>query len=337
MLRKKNRRLFKLLCVILLLIWCTYSIMPFLWTVLTSLKYPVEANNPNVRLWGFVPTLSNYSELWLKMKEGSFLPFALGIMAIAILLIIFYNINKSKALLPPGLTAAIITAVIVAICLILPRLAQMTKFYTYFLNSLIVTIATLTISISIGCLGGYALARYRQIWGVVILIAALGFRALPRMAFVLPYFFLGQAVHLYDTLFIVIITLVAVNQPFTIWMLKSFFQKIPKEMEEAAMIDGANRLKTFLRIIIPISWPGIITTSLFTLTLAYNEFLLVRVLTQANWTLPVAIASFTSGEDASYRTIAAAASVSITVPLIFVIIFFQRYLVKGLSAGAVKE
>ena len=331
----KDNTLFKAGIYTLLGIWCVYSIMPFIWTILTSFKYPVEANNPNVRLWGFTPTMSNYAQLWLKAKNGNFLPYALGILAVMALLVLFYRISKVTRV-SPRLTALIITAVVVAAALILPNIYRMAKFYNYFLNSLIVTIATLVISITVGCLGGYALARYRRIWGVIILITALGFRALPRMAFALPYFFMAHSVHLYDTLFLVVITLVAVNQPFTIWMLKSFFQEIPKEMEEAAMIDGAGRLETFLKIIIPISWPGIITTSLFTLTLAYNEFLLVRILTQANWTLPVAIASYTSGEDAAYRTIAAAASVSITVPLLFVIMFFQKYLVKGLSAGAVK-
>ena len=332
---KKKSAIFKTFIVVILVLWCIYSIMPFLWTLLTSLKYPVEANDPKVRIWGFTPTISNYSELWLRMKERTFLPYALGILTVLIFLSIFHTVNRSKSFVSSRISILIIISVIIATCLVLPRVASMSKFYTYFLNSVIVTAATLIVSISIGCLGGYALARYRQLWGVIILIAALGFRALPRMAFVLPYFFLGQMVHLYDTLFLIVLTLVAVNQPFTIWMLKSFFQKIPKEMEEAAMMDGASRLKTFLLIIIPISWPGIITTSLFTLTLAYNEFLLVRVLTQANWTLPVAIASYTSGEDAAYRTIAAAASVSITLPLILVIFFFQKYLVKGLSAGAV--
>lgn len=156
------------------------------------------------------------------------------------------------------------------------------------------------------------------------------------MAFVLPYYFLGQMSGLYDTYLLLILTLVAVNQPFTIWMLRSFFMEIPREIEEAAMMDGAGRLQSFLRVIIPITWPGIITTGLFTLLLAYNEFLLARILTQSNWTLPVAIAQYTSGEDAGHITIAAAGSISITLPIIFVIIVFQKYLIKGLASGAVK-
>ena len=111
---------------------------------------------------------------------------------------------------------------------------------------------------------------------------------------------------------------------------------IPKDLEQAAMVDGANRLTAFRKIIIPIMWPGIISTALFSLLLAYNEFLLVRVLTQSNWTLPVAISRYTGGEDPRHLTLAAAASVSATLPIMLVILFFQKHLVKGLAAGAVK-
>jgi len=102
------------------------------------------------------------------------------------------------------------------------------------------------------------------------------------------------------------------------------------------MVDGAGRLVAFVRVIIPVMWPGIVATALFTLLLAYNEFLLVRILTQTNWTLPVAISRFTGGEDPRHLTLAAAAAVSATVPIIIVILFFQKQLIKGLAAGAVK-
>ena len=214
--------------------------------------------------------------------------------------------------------------------------ADVSQFYDYFLNTIIVTVGTIVVSISIGCLAGYGLARYAGMAGVVILIAALAFRALPRLAFILPYFYIGSVTGLTDTHFLVIITLVAVNQPFTIWMLRSFFMEVPKELEESAMVDGANRLVSFVRVIVPIVWPGIISTALFSLLLAYNEFLLVRLLTQSNWTLPVAISRFTGGEDPRHLTLAAASAVSATVPIMLVILFFQKNLVKGLTAGAVK-
>ena len=320
---------------LLLAVWILYSVLPFAWTALISIKQPVEANERVPKIIGFAATADNYTELWLNMPAKEFAPIGIGLLVLIAALVGFGVWAKRRSVSGPTVSLVIV-GTLVAAALILPRIASMAEFYNYFLNSVIVTVGTLVISISIGCLGGYGLARYSGIVGVVILVVALAFRALPRMAFVLPYYYLGQMSGLYDTHLLLILTLVAVNQPFTIWMLRSFFMEIPREIEEAAMIDGAGRLQAFLRVIVPITWPGIITTSLFTLLLAYNEFLLPRILTQSNWTLPVAIAQYTSGEDAGHITISAAASVSITLPIVFVIIFFQKYLVKGLASGAVK-
>ena len=217
-----------------------------------------------------------------------------------------------------------------------PRVFEVEDEYWFFVNSIIVTVLTMLISISIGLLAGYALARYTGLSGAVILIIALAFRALPRTAFVLPYYFAAQKLGILDSRLVIVMALVAVNQPFTIWMFRTFFMDVPKEMEEAAMMDGASRFEAFRKVIIPIMWPGIIATSLFTLLLAYNEYLFVRVLAPTNWTLPVAIVSLTGGESSRTITEAAAASVSITLPIVIVIILFQKHLVKGLGAGAVK-
>lgn len=321
---------------LLLLVWVLYSVLPFGWTLLNSFKRPVDANVRIPKIIGFEATSKNYADLWLYMPPKEFAPIGLALLALVALLVVSSLWARRRSVSGPTVTL-IIVGVVIAAAVILPRIANMAPFYGYFLNSIIVTVGTLAISISIGCMGGYALARYSGILGVIILVAALGFRALPRMAFVLPYYYLGQLSGMYDTHLLLILILVAVNQPFAIWMLRSFFMEIPREIEEAAMMDGAGRLQSFLRVIIPITWPGIITTSLFTLLLAYNEFLLARILTQTNAaTLPVAIAQYTSGEDASYITIAAAASVSISLPIVFVIIFFQKYLIKGLASGAVK-
>lgn len=321
---------------LLLLVWVLYSVLPFGWTLLNSIKRPVDANARIPKIIGFQATSKNYADLWLNMPAEEFAPIGIGLLVFLVALIGFAVWASRRSVVSGPGTAVMVVVGLVVAAELLPRVANMAEFYSYFLNSVIVTVGTLVISISIGCLGGYGLARYSGLLSVVILVAALGFRALPRMAFVLPYYYLGQLSGLYDTHLLLILTLVAVNQPFTIWMLRSFFMEIPREIEEAAMMDGAGRLQSFLRVIIPITWPGIITTGLFTLLLAYNEFLLARILTQSNWTLPVAIAQYTSGEDASYITIAAAASVSIALPIILVIIFFQKYLIKGLASGAVK-
>jgi multiple sugar transport system permease protein len=225
---------------------------------------------------------------------------------------------------------------IIAILLVIPHIVDTSQFYDFFVNTIIVTVGVVIISISIGCLAGYALARYKGIDGMVLLVAALAFRALPSMAFALPYFVLGQVTGLHDTYFLLIIVMVAVDQPFTIWMLRSFFADIPREIEEAAAIDGADLLTAFWKVIIPIMWPGIISTALFTVLLVYQEFLMVLVLAQSKWTMSVAISQFAGSEYTSHSTLPFAASVSATMLIMIVVFFFQNQLVKGLTVGAVK-
>lgn len=317
-----------------LTLFAIYSLLPFLWTLMQSFKTLKDANSRTPKFF-FTPTLENYQELWLRSvpENGAAIAFFL---AAAVVILICLLLFAKHIPVRTWLVYAFVAFGFVALLWAIPRLLDMQKFYDYFINTLIVTVGTVIVSISIGSLAGYAMARYTGIAGVVILVAALGFRALPRLAFVLPYYWIGAATKLLDSHLLLIITLVAVNQPFTIWMLRSFFMETPKELEEAAMVDGCNRFTAFTRVIVPIMWPGIISTALFTLLLAYNEFLLVRILAQTNWTLPVAISRYTGGEDPRHLTLAAASAVSATIPIIIVILFFQKNLVKGLAAGAVK-
>ena len=332
---KQRNLILKIIIYIILIIYVIGSITPFLWTILTSIKLPLDAFSRVPKIFNFEPTSKNYVDLWLQAPVEEFMPYAIGIiiiLAVLILLGVFaHKLPVKKSYIYIG-----IALVILAIIFGLPKFVQMAEFYSYFLNSIVVTIGVVITSISIGCLAGYGLARYRGLMGVIILVVALAFRALPGTAFVLPYFYLGRMSGLFDTYFLLIISLVAVNQPFTIWMLRSFFMEIPREIEEAAMIDGAGRLQSFLRVIIPIMWPGIITTALFSLMLAYSDFFFANTLTLTKWTLPVGIVQFTGGEDPGYISLASAAAVSISIPIVFVIIFFQKYLIKGLGAGAVK-
>jgi multiple sugar transport system permease protein len=307
--------------------------VPFLWTFLQSLKTVRQAFS-RTPLIIFKPTLEAYAKLWLESVPENMplltVGFVVAILAIMLLAGVMRRAGTS------GLEVAAL--VVVGFGLLfwaIPRVVDTADFYDFFINTVIVTVATVGISISVSCLAGYGLARYSGLDGVVILIAALAFRALPRMAFALPYFQLSQILGVHDTYLVLILVLVAANQPFAVWMLRSFFEDIPHEIEESAMVDGAGRLKAFVSVIIPIMWPGIISTALFTLLLAYHEFLLVRVLMQDKWTLSVAITQF-AGSEYAYSTIPFAAAVSATVPLLIVILFFQKQLVKGLTAGAVK-
>ena len=317
-----------------LILFAIYSMVPFFWTLLQSFKTLKDANSRTPKFI-FTPTWENYQELWLRSVPENGATIAFFLIA-ALMLLVLILLFAEHIPVRNGVIYTLVGFGFIALLWAIPQLMDTTKFYDYFINTIIVTVGTVVVSISIGSLAGYALARYTGIAGVVILIAALGFRALPRLAFILPYYWIGSWVNMLDTYILVILTLVAVNQPFTIWMLRSFFMEIPVALEEAAMVDGANRFTAFRKVIIPIMWPGLISTALFTLLLAYNEFLLVRILTQTNWTLPVAISRFTGGEDPRHLTLAAAASVSATIPIVIVILFFQKNLVKGLAAGAVK-
>jgi len=324
----------RVLIHVALILFSIYSMIPFFWTLLQSFKNLKDANS-RVPKFIFTPTWENYQELWLRSLPEHGATIAFFLMAALVILICLLLFAKYIPVRDGVIYGFVIVGFVVLLWAI-PRVLDMAKFYDYFINTLIVTVGTVTVSITIGCLAGYGLARYAGMASVVVLVAALGFRALPRLAFVLPYYWIGAALNLLDTHLLVILTLVAVNQPFTIWMLRSFFMEIPSELEEAAMVDGCNRLSAFTRVIMPIMWPGVISTALFSLLLAYNEFLLVRLLTQTNWTLPVAISRYTGGEDPRHLTLAAASAVSATIPIMLVILFFQKNLVKGLTAGAVK-
>ena len=211
-------------------------------------------------------------------------------------------------------------------------------FWKAALNTAIVTLSVVAISRTLGTLGGYALARSGFRYAFWILIAALIFRAMPHITLVsgylLPFFELGLWGHLSTT----IIVLVAINQPFTLWMLHSFFLSIPKDLDESAMVDGCTRFQAFRHVIIPVMWPGVITTGLFSFLLAYNDFAITALLlTEENQTMVPKIASFLgSTQEQGNVMFAVAAVVSATAPLFVLVMFFQRQIVSGLTAGAVK-
>ena len=209
-------------------------------------------------------------------------------------------------------------------------------FSKYLINSAIVTFGTVVISITVGCFAGYGLARYNRAAGFWILFAAFVFRALPRLTFLLPFYYLARLTGLHDTQLLLILVLVAINQPFTIWMLRSFFQEIPDSLEESAMVDGCSRFQAFWYVIVPIMGPGIVTASIFSMLLAYNEFLIPLILTATNAvTMPVAISQF-GAEDLRYWSISAAGAISIAIPMVIIVLYLQKFLIKGLTAGAVK-
>ncbi len=211
------------------------------------------------------------------------------------------------------------------------------EFYLNFTNTLVVTVSTVCISLTVGCLAGYALARYRGALGFWLLLVALAFRALPHSTLLPSFFTLFDALGIRNTTLSLVLVLVAINQPFTIWMLRAFFAGIPVELEEAARVDGCNRFQAFRYAIVPVMWPGILTTGLFSFLLAYNDFLLSSALTSpAQMTMPAAIANAINAESEALLMQGLAGSVSIAIPLILLVAVFQRHIVSGLTQGAVK-
>ncbi|WP_068115928.1 carbohydrate ABC transporter permease [Tropicimonas marinistellae] len=212
------------------------------------------------------------------------------------------------------------------------------EFWRAVLNTSIVVFFTVTISLTFGTLGGYALARSGYKYAFWLLMAALVFRAMPHITLVSGYLLPFFEWNIWGILPTTIIVLVAINQPFTLWMLHSFFLNIPKDLDESAMVDGCTRFQAFRHVIIPVMWPGVITTGLFSFLLAYNDFTVTRMLlSQENETMIPKIASFLGSTQVQGNVMfAVAAVVSATVPLIVLIIFFQRQIVSGLTAGAVK-
>ncbi|MEL7087068.1 MAG: carbohydrate ABC transporter permease [Planctomycetota bacterium] len=212
------------------------------------------------------------------------------------------------------------------------------EFWRNVLNTTIVVVCTVVISLTLGTLGGYALARSGYRYAFWLLIAALVFRAMPHITLVSGYLLPFFEWNLWGRLSTTIVVLVAINQPFTLWMLHSFFLNIPKDMDESAMVDGCTRFQAFWHVIIPVMWPGVITTGLFSFLLAYNDFAITSMLLSSeNQTMVPKIASFlTQIREQGNVMFAVSAVVSAMVPLFFLVLFFQRQIVSGLTAGAVK-
>ena len=212
------------------------------------------------------------------------------------------------------------------------------EFWRAALNTGIIVFFTVIISLTLGTLGGYALARSGYRYAFWLLMLALVFRAMPHITLVsgylLPFFEWNLWGHIPTT----IVVLVAINQPFTLWMLHSFFLNIPKDLDESAMVDGCTWFQAFRHVIVPVMWPGVITTGLFSFLLAYNDFTVTALLlNQENQTMIPKIASFLGSTQVEGNVMfAVAAVVSATAPLFVLILFFQRQIVSGLTAGAVK-
>lgn len=212
-----------------------------------------------------------------------------------------------------------------------------TDFPRYFLNSFKIAVIVTASSIAVSMYAAYAFSRYRfrgrESFGVVLLTTQM----FPGILLILPLFLIVKSIGLFNTHAALILAYLAFSLPFSIWTLRGFFDAIPRELEEAATIDGASRLGAFHRIVLPISGPGIAAVGMFAFIRSWNEFLFALVLLQSKElsTLPLGLATFM--EEFSFRwDLLMAGSTITTIPVLFFFLFMQRFIVQGLTAGAVK-
>jgi len=207
------------------------------------------------------------------------------------------------------------------------------------LNSVIVSVAVVALSLFLGLTAAFVLGRYRFGGRRALLFAILSVSMFPQVAVLSGMFELVRGVGLYNQLSGLVLSYLIFTLPFTVWVLTAFIRELPREIEEAAILDGAGPLAMLTRIFMPMMWPAMVTTGLLAFIVAWNEFLfaLTFTLTNDKRTVPVAIALITGGSEfeVPWGRIMAA-SVTVTVPLIVLVLIFQRRIVAGLTAGAVK-
>jgi len=212
-------------------------------------------------------------------------------------------------------------------------------FWRYILNSAFVSVTSTAISLAIGAPAAYALARLRPWGGKVILASILIVTLFPGILLFLGLLEIIQALHLGNNYLALIIPYTAINLPLTILVLRSFFEQLPKDLEDAAKVDGYNTWQMLLQILLPMTLPALVTTGILTFIFAWNEFIfaLTFITRDEMKTIPVAAAQIGGASvfEIPYGPIAAATVLG-TLPLVLLVLFFQRKIVQGLTAGAVK-
>jgi multiple sugar transport system permease protein len=206
------------------------------------------------------------------------------------------------------------------------------------LNSLIAATGTAVVNLALGILAGYSFARLRFHGRNALLLVYLGSRMVPGIALIVPLYLVIKTFGLLDNLLALVLTYLTFTLPFTIWLLKSYFQGIPRELEEAALVDGCTWPRMLMRVLLPIAAPGLVAAAMFAFMTAWNDYLFAVILTSsmAAKTVPVVVAGFAT-DVTTERTLMAAGGVLAVVPPLVLAFLFQRLIVQGLVSGAVKQ
>jgi multiple sugar transport system permease protein len=214
--------------------------------------------------------------------------------------------------------------------------------FRYFRNSVIASGFSCVITVIVGSMAGYGLSRFRYYWSKLgwrndnIAFWIISQRFLPPAAVVIPFILFWNFFHLIDTHVGLILAYTTFNLPFAVWIMRDFFNSLPIDLEESAQVDGATRWQTFLRIVLPLSTPGLVTVALFSFIFAWNEFLFALMLTNFQAiTMPVYLAGMKSTKGIEWWSMSALTLIMVA-PVMLIALFLQRYIVRGLAAGALK-
>jgi multiple sugar transport system permease protein len=217
------------------------------------------------------------------------------------------------------------------------HLLQKTEFVGWYRNSIVVSVSSTLLATAIGTIGAYALARLRFLGRAFMASAVLITYLVPPSILFIPLYAQIRNLGLADSLTGLIVAYPSFTVPFVTWLLMGYFESIPDELEEAAMIDGATRFGAFRRIVLPLAAPGLLAAALYAFTQAWNEFLyaLVFITNVKLRTLPVGLSTFITGDVYGWGYLMAGAVLT-TLPVIAAYVYLQRYMVEGLTAGSVK-
>lgn len=208
-------------------------------------------------------------------------------------------------------------------------------FQKYFYNSILISTAASLVALALGALAAYSIARFKT-GDPILRLSMLSTQMLPPITLVIPIFLLARIFHLWDSRLGLVLAYLSFNLPYTVWILIGFFQSIPVDLEEAAMIDGCSRVQAFWRVTIPVSLPGLLAAGVFNFILNWNEFLFALILTgRETRTLPVAIASLWTQQGVQIGAVSAATFLVI-LPVIVLTWVIQKSLVRNLTFGSIK-
>jgi arabinogalactan oligomer/maltooligosaccharide transport system permease protein len=211
------------------------------------------------------------------------------------------------------------------------------SFWIWMRNSLVVSLGTTVMGLLLAVPAAYAFSRFKFGGRQASMFAFLLVQMFPGIIILVPYFMVMKSLGLLNTSLGLILAYSVTALPLCVWMLKGFFDTVPRELEEAALLDGCNQFQVFWKVILPLSLPAVAVTALFSFLAAWNEYLLALTFNTSNdmYTLPVGLASLISSTGAAWGDFAAA-SLLVSLPVVILFIVFQKFLIQGLSAGSVK-